>query len=265
MDNWKQLLPKDINITQLSFEECRNFKQFYDILTQDVSGPYGFQIFHKLLYHLLFFALCCIDEQKFPTLNKAWDELSLLFDTPEYDNNWLLYCWLFCDFPLDLKNNKVLIEYFAEFVISSNTLTHDYVIHFQQFYAIMKQSRLGLYQEVLSTSKITKFRELISEKVISTVRSVPNYESGEIFLTRIVSYLGDNFQIHNPQCYPSDFRQQIIDMVNRKMFLISESNNHIQDYESFMKLAGPYWMSCTHPNQSIPILSPDHYKVYYSH
>ena len=33
-------------------------------------------------------------------------------------------------------------------------------------------------------------------------------------------------------------------------------------YEAFMKLAGPYWMSCVTKNQAVPILAPNHYRTY---
>ena len=33
-------------------------------------------------------------------------------------------------------------------------------------------------------------------------------------------------------------------------------------YGKFMKLAGPYWMSCVTKNDAIPILAPDHYLTY---
>jgi len=33
---WTSILPKEINIKTLSLEECRNFKQFYDVLNQKV-------------------------------------------------------------------------------------------------------------------------------------------------------------------------------------------------------------------------------------
>jgi hypothetical protein len=33
-------------------------------------------------------------------------------------------------------------------------------------------------------------------------------------------------------------------------------------YETFMKLAGPYWMSCVTKNDAVPILDPGHYRAY---
>jgi hypothetical protein len=33
-------------------------------------------------------------------------------------------------------------------------------------------------------------------------------------------------------------------------------------YAKFMKVAGPYWMSCVTKNEALPILAPDHYLTY---
>ena len=30
-------------------------------------------------------------------------------------------------------------------------------------------------------------------------------------------------------------------------------------YETFMRLAGPYWMSCVCSDQDAPVLAPDHH------
>jgi hypothetical protein len=75
--------------------------------------------------------------------------------------------------------------------------------------------------------------------------------------------LGDTFQIHDARSYPPEYKESLIEMVERKLFYITETKNQAQDYEQFMKLAGPYWLSCTHPDPSTPIYSPDHYKIYY--
>jgi hypothetical protein len=90
------------------------------------------------------------------------------------------------------------------------------------------------------------------------------YEPGEIFLTRIISYMGDNFAIHDPMNYPSKHKKHIEDMVRNKMDFIQLTKNEVSDYQAFMKLAGPYWMSCTHATaKSDLILDPDEYTFYH--
>lgn len=49
------------------------------------------------------------------------------------------------------------------------------------------------------------------------------------------------------------------------MFYVSDEDAPlVAQYESFMKLAGPYWMSCVTTNDEAPILPPDHYRTYLS-
>ena len=261
--SWTSIIPKEIGISNLSLEECRNFKKYYEILNQKVSGPKGFQIFYKFLHHLAFYAICCVQDKKFPALNNCWDELYPLFGGASFDNEWFFMCWLCCDFPLHADSKRTLIDEFIDFTLTGQDISEQEKDRYKQFYLIMRSSRLGLYQEKLSTSKITKFQELFTRNVISTIRSVPEYESGEIFLTRIISYLGDNFQIHDPRCFPPQYKNHLIDMVENKLFYISETGNDEHDYLKFMKMAGPYWMSCTHPDPEIAILSPDHYLSFY--
>lgn len=250
----------------MSLKECRAFKDFYALLKSiqnDPAAPRGHRIFYELMHYLLYYGLCCINDNKFPALTKCWNKLTPLFLTKKFDCDWFVFCWMFCDFPLDLRTKKVLLDDFTDFFLSSGNLSDHFREHLPHFHSIMKASRLGLYQEILSSSKTTKFKELFTNTVISTVRGVPYYESGEIFVTRVVSYLGDNFSIHDSKAYPKEYKNHLEMMVKNKLFMISETGNDTEDYLRFMKLAGPYWMSCTHPDQESPILSPDEYKFYH--
>jgi len=264
--SWKNILPKEIDVGSLSLEDSRNFKEFFELLKSiksDVKGPLGYRIFNQIMHYLLFYGICCVEENKFPALSKCWNELSPLFLKSEYDCEWLVHSWIFCDFPIERNKEDVLLDHFAIFIQEQPELPDNLKGHVKQFYLIMKASRLGLYQEVLSTSKVTKYRELFTNKSISTVRSIPDYESGEIFLTRIISYLGDSFAIHDSKSYPAEVKEMLENMVREKMHFISHTKNEAANYEQFMKLAGPYWMSCTHTDQSTEILSPDAYMYYY--
>ena len=263
--NWKRTLPKGIDITALSLEDCRNFKHFHErmaSLSTEVSGPPGFCIFYPLMHHLLLYAMCCLQENTFPALNKCWDALSP-FTTDSYDCEWLVYCWIFCDFPLVEKKSEVLLDHFEAFMLGGPLEPSDISEHLRPFCSIMKASRLGLYQEVLSSSKITKYKELFTNRSITASRGCSDYDPGEIFLTRIVTYLGDTFSVHAAKSYPGTVKRQVEGMIRNKMHYISSTTNESADYERFMTLAGPYWMSCTDPNESTMILFPDEYTFYY--
>lgn len=58
-------------MSQLSLDECRNFKRFFNLLNQEVQEPPGFRIFPQFLYYLLFYAIHCLEEKKFPSFKQV--------------------------------------------------------------------------------------------------------------------------------------------------------------------------------------------------
>ena len=131
------------------------------MLTESVGGPPGYQIFYRFSLHLLLYGLCCLDEKKFPALNRCRDALAPHFLTPAYDNEWLVFFWIFCDFPLTNEGGTTVLDHFDDFMAKeASGLSKVNREHVGQFVAQLKASRLGFYQEISSTSKTTKFREL---------------------------------------------------------------------------------------------------------
>jgi hypothetical protein len=114
---------------------------------------------------------------------------------------------------------------------------------------------------VKRTKTAGTFRELFTGRELSVFRSVDEYESGEIFLTRMITVGGHTFMFGNPKCFPRDRKRQIEEMVRDKMCFFDPAPVAAA-YETFMKLAGPYWMSCVTSDQDAPILDPDHYQTY---
>ena len=52
-------------------------------------------------------------------------------------------------------------------------------------------------------------------------------------------------------------------MIRDKMLCFFESGeSEVALYDTFMKLGGPYWMSCVTKNDAVPILDPDEYLGY---
>jgi hypothetical protein len=252
--DWMKTLP--IPAEKLSFKELKNFKDFQNLLNGELAGPEGWKYFFQSFQFLQFFAFICIDENKYPALTNCWKDLEKKFvKDPIFDDGIFIQSWIYFDFPLS-KNGQTLLDEFQIFCKENSIYPH-----FEIFINEMKRSRLGLYQEIRSTKKITKFREVITGRVISSVRSVPYYEKGELFLTRIVEYKGDYFQFGDPKCWHSDYKDQIQEMIEGKLFYF-DGNSTEEEYETFMKLAGPYWFSCVCTNQEIDILNPDHYLSY---
>ena len=110
---------------------------------------------------------------------------------------------------------------------------------------------------------MVRFRGLFAGKVISAVRVVPDYENGEIFVGRIVSYLDDAFLIHDPSNFPADSKPALENMLRDKFFCVSETFDDAVDYDFFLRKAGAYVMAVTNPDPSVPVLMPDHYEIYY--
>jgi hypothetical protein len=73
------------------------------------------------------------------------------------------------------------LDYF-EISIKESGLAENYQIFIDQ----MRKSRLGLYQEIMSSKKTIKLRELFTGNIVNINRSIEDYEKGEIFLTRLV-------------------------------------------------------------------------------
>jgi hypothetical protein len=103
---------------------------------------------------------------------------------------------------------------------------------------------------------------LISGRTISTFPSVDHYENGEILLTRAIRHGDQVFLWGDPKGFPKEKKSDIEGMVRRKLFYFDEQKTPAAQFEAFMKLAGPYWMSCVTPNEDVDILDPDHYLTY---
>ena len=197
-----------------------------------------------------------IYEKQFPSLTKFWEELNRLFLHEKiFDDQVFVQSWIFCDFPFGTEK-KTVLDYFEEFVKKTPAFNN-----FIYFIDRMKTSRLGLYQEIVGSKKTIKFRELFTEKIVNIENTIPDYESGEIFLTRLVEIGGKTYSFGDPKCWPKEYKAQLEKMVEAKLFYF-DAPSIKEQYEHFMKYAGPYWMSCVVPDQGCPILQPDHYLVY---
>jgi len=113
----------------------------------------------------------------------------------------------------------------------------------------------------MQTRKVSQFRELFTGRAISTVRSVEEYGRGEILLVRTIEYQGEVFLFGNPKGWPKETKKQLQSMVTNKLFYFTGATE-VEMYTTFMKLAGPYWMSCVTKDEAVPILDPDHYQTY---
>jgi hypothetical protein len=254
---WQSILPGGLSPSKFTLDELRNAKQVHAFLTEPIPGPEGIVYLIRGFRYLLFFGIACIAENKYPALTRCWDHLKKVFlDDPTFDDHWFVQSWILMDFPFG-PDRQTGLDYFEEFLKGTEMAPR-----FQPFIHESRRSRLGLYQDILRTKKVAKFRELISGRVIEAFPSINDYGQGEILLVRTMEYEGQVFLFGNAKGFPREARREIEEMVTNKLFYFDEGNDEAAQYETFMKLAGPYWMSCITKNEDVPIFSPDHYQTY---
>jgi hypothetical protein len=255
---WSSMLPGRLPLAQYSLEELRSAKAAHAFLTEEVQGPEGFGACLRSFRLLLFFGIACVAENKHPPLTRCWKELEQLFmRDPAFEDGVFIQSWILMDFPFGPKGETTL-DYFEQFLDGI-----DDAPKFQPFIDAARRSRLGLHQDVMRTKKVAKFRELISGKVTEAFPSIEEYGKGEILLTRMLPYKDHVFAWGDPKGFPKEKQAQIEDMVQDKMMIYLDAEATLEaTFEKFMKLAGPYWMSCVTKNEAVPILAPDHYLTY---
>ena len=255
---WLSILPGGLDPSQFSLDELRSAKQAHAFLSERVAGPEGIAEYVRGFRFLLFFGLACIAEDKYPPLTRCWKDLEKLFmSDPAFDDGVFVQSCVLMDFPFGPEGQTAL-DCFEDFLKGSEGANE-----FQRFIDAARPSRLGLHQDVMRTKKVAKFRELLSGKVTEAFPSVEAYGKGEILLARMMAYRDQVFVFGDPKGFPKEKRTQIEDMVLDKIMIYSDAEEAPEaQYEKFMKLAGPYWMSCVTQNDATPILAPDHYLTY---
>jgi hypothetical protein len=265
-------LPPDTHLALA--REFGAYRDLISFINEPVPGPAAWQRLVHGFRCLSVFSMWNVFLDKYPSLTRCWNDLSKTFVAsdkhPDRLDRIVVEAWIFCDFPLQ-ETGKSCLAMFQDFLVEMGALPE-----FQPFIDAMSASRLGLHQEMSSTAHVIRFKELISGRTDEVFRSVEHFGKGEIFMSRIVRAEGASFIFGDPRCWPKESRNTVEEMVMNKMFLTprlsrpavklgqSEPDSLKHRFESFMKIAGPYWMSCTVDEDEIPILMPDHCMSYYT-
>ncbi len=253
---WHEMLPGGLSPAAFTLDELRAAKGAHAFLAEEIPGPARIAETIRAFRYLTFFGIACVAENKYPPLTQCWKELDSLFmHDPAFDDGVFVQSWILLDFPFGPKQETAL-DYFEQFLGGT-----DDAERWGPFIATARASRLGLYQDVKRTKTASTFREFFSGRELSVFPSVEEYGPGEIFLTRMMAAGDQLFMFGNPKCFPSDRKRQIEEMVRDKMCFFEPAPIPAA-YETFMTLAGPYWMSCVTSDQDAPILDPDHYQTY---
>jgi hypothetical protein len=255
---WHAILPGGLDPAKFTLDELRSAKAVHAFLTEQVPSPEGIAECIRAFRFLLFWGIACVAEDKYPPLTRCWKDLERLFmREPIFDDGVFVQSWALMDFPFGPKGETAL-DYFQIFLESTEAGPR-----LQPFIDAARKSRLGLHQDVMRTKKVAKFRELLSGEVTEAFPSVEEYGRGEILLTRMLHYKDAVFVFGDPKGFPKETKEQIEDMVLDKIMMYADPlDAPAVQYAKFMKLAGPYWMSCVTKNEAVPILDPDHYRTY---
>ena len=254
---WLSILPGNLDPSRFTLDQLRNVKAAHAFLTEKIDGPPGFAEYLRAYRFLLFFGIVCVVENKYPAFTRCWKDLEKLFmGDPAFEDGVFVQSWALMDFPFG-PERQTAVDYFEDFLEETEAGPG-----FQRFIDEARRSRLGLYQDAGRTKTVANFRELISGRTISAFPSVDHYEKGEILLTRAIRHGEQVFLWGDPKGFPKEMKGQIENMVRDKLFYFDDEETPEDQFEAFMKLAGPYWMSCTTKNEATPILDPDHYLTY---
>jgi hypothetical protein len=254
---WLSILPGKLDPSRFTLDELRNVKAAHAFLTEKVDGPPGFAEYMQAYRFLLFFGLACVAENKYPALTRCWKELEKLFmGDPAFTDGVFVQSWALMDFPFGPERQTAL-DYFEELLKGTEAGPR-----FQRFIDEARRSRLGLCQDAGRTKTVANFRELISGRTIAAFPSVDFYEKGEILLIRAIRHGDQVFLWGDPKGFPKDVKAIVEHNVRSKLFYFDEEKTPAAQFEAFMKLAGPCWMSCVTKNDAISILEPDHYRTY---
>lgn len=259
---WTAILPGGRSPSNYSLDDLRAAKAAHAFLTEELPGPPAIADYIRAFRFLLFFGIACVAEDKYPPLTRCWKDLERRFmRDPAFDDGVFVQSWVLLDFPFG-PSGETALDYFEAFLKGTEVGPQ-----LRPFIEDARRSRLGLHQDVKRTKSVGKFRELLSGKVTDAFPSVDEYGKGEIFLIRAMPCGDEVFFFGNPKGFPKERKEQIEDMVLDKLFafhaaLQLDAEDPLAQYERFMKLAGPYWMSCVCSDEDAPILDPDHYATY---
>lgn len=256
---WTALVPGGPGrIPMMSLEELRNVKEFHTLITEKFPGPPAVGYAIRSFRLLKLFAIANIVEDRYPPLTRCWKELERLFmREPALRDEFFVAAWILLNFPCGPERRTVL-DHFEMFVEACNQRAQ-----FDAFIGAVRNTRLGLYQQVMRSSTNARYRELFTDRVVDVHPSLEAGGAAEIVLARLVELEGQNYFFGDAKAFPAEARDTIEFMVDSKLFYLDdEAVIHGGRYEAFMTLAGPYWMSIVVQNEKLPILDPDHYRSY---
>ncbi len=260
---WRAIVPGGKILPSMTFDELRVMKESHRLLTQEFKGPPAIGRSIRAFRMLQLFGAACAVEGKHPALTRCTKELDALFGKDAaFAEGLFVPSWVLMNFPCG-PGELTALDHFESFLDGTSQLER-----VRPFIEAARASRLGLYQTVLRSTELARFRELFTDRVIDMTPQFDAGEPGEIVLGRLMVLDGQTYFWGGVKIFPPSALQMVQNMVLDKLLALdwvdyAQSGSELTpSYEKFMRLAGPYWMSVVATNEELPVLDPDHYLSY---
>jgi hypothetical protein len=255
----KHLKEQGRNI-DLPLNILREFKEFekdlyselksYDELPDEIS--YAMRCFLKLQM----LGMASTNEQQLGGAKRCLDHLMKDFNNDSsFSDGITILSWFLFNFPT--QPHGLLI---ANEVIRS---APELAAELEPFVTEGVRSRLGLYEVRINSKKSSKLKELFTGNNINLSHPLET-PPGDIALLRVMKIKGGTWVFGDTKEFPANKKEEIIDMVSKKMTMYFPHDDPKKSYDAMMRLAGPYWFSIVASDDyQGGILDPDYYTSYY--
>lgn len=255
---WRVMIPGGKLLPSMTLDQLRAMKDAHAYLTRPIAGPPRIALAIQGFRYLEMFGAACLVENKYPALTRCWNDLAMFKGNPAFAEGMFIPSWVLIDFPCG-PASRTALDHFESFLATSGQLPR-----FKPFIDAARASRLGLYEDVLRSRDVARFRELFTHRVVDVYPSMEAGDPGEIVLVRVLEIEGQSYFWGDMKAFPAQARDAIENMVLDKLLdLGSDDTDPLPKYETFMKLAGPYWASIVAEGEDLPILEPNHLLGYY--
>lgn len=261
---WRTFIPGGKILPSMTFDELRAMKETHRLLTQEFKGPPAIGRSIRAFRMLQLFGAACAVEGKHPALTRCTKELDALFGKDAaFAEGLFVPSWALMNFPCG-PGELTALDHFERFLQDAGQLER-----LRPFIEAARPSRLGLYQSVLRTTELARFRELFTDRVIDMTPQFDEGDPGEIVLGRLMVLDGQTYFWGGVKIFPPSALETVQNMVLDRLLdsqwvdFTQPDPNLAPAYENFMRLAGPYWMSVVATNEQLPVLDPNHYRTYF--
>jgi hypothetical protein len=214
---WLSMVPGGKVLPTMTLEQLRSVKEVHALLTETFPGPpvIGYAI--RSFRFCKMFVIATVVENTVLALTRCWKDLERLFmRDAAFREGYFVPSWILFDFPCD-TDRRTPLDHFETFLDSCGKREPC-----AAFLAALRETRLGLYQEVLRTESSVRYAELLTECVLDVFPSIERGEPGEIVLGRVVELEGRRYFWGDVKAFPAQKREMLEDMVADKLFYFAD-------------------------------------------